>query len=142
MPQIAGTATETNPSPIRKAFDKTARTLRDAYLRAEEKYYQAADWLQERGVPVYLNYIDPIEKRGIPLLSGYTHIYEVGTLQVGCVCAPGFIMPLPIYANHAPIPALLLYPNDFRSPYSAVLGFILDHAQGTRRLTALITPTS
>src|SRR3989338_10603472 len=40
-------------------------SLKDYYFRAEEKYYQFMDWLEDKNVPSY-RFVDFFENRNIP----------------------------------------------------------------------------
>ena len=44
-----------------------ANSLKDAYYSIEDSYYSFLDYLQdERGIPVYETFVEPIESRAIP----------------------------------------------------------------------------
>ncbi|MCX6767146.1 MAG: hypothetical protein NTY90_00225 [Candidatus Micrarchaeota archaeon] len=40
--------------------------LKEAYFAVEDKYYELCDWLEERSVPIYRFFVDPIENTGMP----------------------------------------------------------------------------
>ncbi len=61
-------------------FRKLVTRLEKAYFWLEGKYYKALDWLEERGVPAYEYWVNPLEKRGVSSFPVTVSFFSLSSL--------------------------------------------------------------